>query len=309
MQSVADDQSPPGSTPERTPTSDPYSIASQRKLASLKRTVSHLGNIINRINLFMNSDEMQDLYPLLLAELPEEQQWRVFLSSALRADVDTNAYRGMVAQSKSLADEIASTAGRLADQINKMYAIELDNMPEELFSLWQLLQKTRESGSSEPAFTRWRDVKNTVLGEPHLWPVPSTTLKPMDHPSPAYDLIKNDLSDCLARIQNTTAPLEELPALHAAWTSAPPVQALLRTLEHSASFFSDSKTGGQRTSSQPQERDSKTDYIRSLAYLLTEEHHIPISINMKKAIAIAATVALSERHVAVSYSDVCNTLA
>ncbi|CAA0098951.1 Uncharacterised protein [Halioglobus japonicus] len=309
MQSKADEQSPPGSTPGGMPTSDPYSIGSQRKLASLKRTVSHLGSIINRINLFNSRDEMHDLYPLLLAELTEEQRWRVFLSSALRANVAANPHREMVAQSKSLAGEIASTAGRLADQINRMYAIELDNMPEAFFSLWQLLHRTKESDWAEPGFSKWCDAKNAILGEPHLWPEPSTTLKPMDHPSPAYDLIKDDLSDCLARIQNTIPPLEDLPALHSAWTSAPPVQTLLRTLEHSASDFSGSNTGGLRTSVQSQKPDSKIDYIRSLAYLLTEEHQIPISINIKKAIAIAATVSLSELHVAVSYNDVCNALA
>jgi hypothetical protein len=309
MQSKADDQSPPGSTPESAPTSNPYSIGSQRKLASLKRTVGHLDSIINRINLFKSRDEMQDLYPLLLAELTEEQQWRAFLSSALRANVDTTPYREMVVQGRNLADEIASTAGRLADQINRMYAIELDSMPEEFFSLWQLLHRTKESEWTEASFSKWCDAKSTIMGESHLWPEPSMTLKPMDHLSPAYDLIKDDLSDCLARIQNTTPPLEDLPVLHSAWTSAPPVQTLLRTLEHSASRFSGSKTGEMRTSIQSQRPDNKIDYIRSLAYLLSKEHQIPLSINIKKAIAITATVALSELHVAASYDDVRNALA
>jgi hypothetical protein len=309
MQNTTRDQSSPDPTLESSPNSNSPSNDTRRKLASVKRTVDYLDGIINRVNLFKTHDEMPNLYSLLLVELTDEKQWRAFLSSALRANNDTDSHREMVKESKNLADEITITAGKLADQIDQMYKIELDNMPEEFFSLWHLLNETNDSDWTKNRFSKWCEEKNAIMGETHLSPKPPMSSESVDHASPAYDLIMDDLNESLARIRNTSQRLEDpIMDLHSAWTAVPPVQTILRTLENSASRFSGSRTGmiGQAINSK--KANKKTEYIRSLAYFLTQEHQIPLSINIKKAIAIAATVILSGLDITTAYDDVRKAL-
>ena len=117
------------------------------------------------------------------------------------------------------------------------------------------------------------------------------------------------MQDDFFRAQNKLEAMYDVlikPAtkIQMAWNIAPKLPALLRTLAATASVYKPTPTGVVGAALSSQKSVPKTQFIRAIGYLLSEEYGVDLSTNIYKAIAITTMVVLNNPEMDVSYDDV-----
>jgi hypothetical protein len=121
--------------------------------------------------------------------------------------------------------------------------------------------------------------------------------------------MRDDLNRTLRNVfESAMIRGEPIHNYESAWFSAPKVPTLLMTLAASAAQFEPAQSGMVGAALARREKLHKTAFIRGFAHLLSEEHNLALSTNIKKAIAIVATVILDDPNIDVTYDDVRHAL-
>jgi hypothetical protein len=268
--------------------------------------------LIRQILLLTDDDRMKSAYSLLLPELENEQQWRGFFSSGLRANYNYIVHREYLDRGKKLASKISATANKLAEELSKFESIEIDNTPKEFSSLWHLLYRAGEDVWSDGMIENWVQYRDTILGDEFVEAESKSRIEYREIMNPIAAIMQEDQERSVRKREpshpSQAGPDDSKTELQNAWVVAPGVQALLKTLAARAAQYEPSQIGMVGAGNKLRERTLSTTFIRGFAYLLTEENSITLSTNIKKAMATVATVLLDDGDIDISYDDVRKAL-
>lgn len=266
--------------------------------------------IEHNIKLLTTHPDMRDVYAILTKEFDNEEQWRGFFGSALKAHYSYFRHREAKSRAKELSSEIASTAASLATLLSKINNLELDNAPSEFFSAWHLLHDVDNEACPQDRLQKWMQLRNKILGEDFFDPVPS--VKPpsfLSNPGPLTELVMDDVVRAEKKFQELNAILDDSKTdLETAWRAAPTVPMLLKSLAASAANFEPAQIGMVGSVVNSRKTTAHTHYIRALAYLLSNTHHIPITGNIMEAISTTTNVILYDEKKVVSRDTVYQAL-
>ncbi|MBZ0104611.1 MAG: hypothetical protein K8H84_03180 [Sulfuricella denitrificans] len=273
--------------------------ALREECMEIKESYAYLKDRVACMQRFAQDLNMKGAYAHLTKEL-EDHQWERFLYSAWAACKDYQHNRERLKQAKKVRDEIAETADKLAVLLNESMTIGL-NYPWEFFHIPTLLERTDNTESPNDR-VMWQAQRPVVLG------LPSRNENPENHvgatEAPTINIII--LPD--AGKQQEAAQIEPgertRQAVGYAWQNAPYFPALLETVAQAARDYEPQETGATAAAIASQKSARKTEYLRSLAFLLKETYHINLSVGIMKAMAIAAMVALDDPDLDCSYDDV-----
>ncbi len=264
---------------------------------------------VKSIKRLGEDERMRDAFSLLIGELNGDKQWQGFFKSALAARISYSKYRKGVKDAKQSANKIGRIADKLAQLIMELQDIELSNLPPEFFSVRHLLQKTDNYECFGGIFQTWRSVRPELLGK-HYQQVEGMT----DYNRNLSAFIPYGFKgDYAEQVEMEMRAIEDKSdqaqaKLHRVWRAAPALPALLNTLAEVAAGYTPENPGMVIAATTSNKDLQKTDYIRGFAHLLTEEHEIPLSKNIKKAIAIVGTVLHTDTDMDISYDDVRKAL-
>lgn len=282
------------------PATSPSNSQRYQTLASQIETIKRLGE----------DERMRPAYSLLTKELPDDTQLFRFLRAAWAANRKYSADRDDLKRAKALANHIRETSKVLSEQLIEFQKIEMDDNPPEFFDIRHLLSKSESEHSSAYHFERWQFLKGHVIGECH--PV-SPEVCPNDEslePYPFTYLYEEYEKQLTAEAEAITKTYGDTQAdLHLAWRSSPQLPALLDIVSEAAAEYAPQKAGFVGAATSSRKANIKTEYLRALADILTEDPVIPLSKDIMKAMVSVANVVINDPEIDTSYDDVRKALS
>jgi hypothetical protein len=104
-------------------------------------------------------------------------------------------------------------------------------------------------------------------------------------------------------------PVEQERALiRAIWQSAPSLSSILDTVKIAAQNWTPSEIGFIRAAIASRKKNPKTEYVRGFGDLLKKTHGFTLTPQLMKAMALTATVVITDKDLVVTYDDVRKAL-
>lgn len=270
------------------------------KCDELRQEHDYLEAQVACMRRFAEHLNMKDAYAFLVKEL-EDHQWEHFLYSAWAARKDYQHFRERLARARKVRTEIIENAERLAALLNESMAIGL-GYPWEFFSVRTLLAGT-DNTENENDCVMWQALRSNALG---MAPPKTSPATDGSDSQPGFRLILQNPGD---EPQAIDAGTKMRNAVSHAWEKAPYLPALLETLSQAARAYEPQETGATAAAIGSRNRNSKTEYIRAFATLLTEKYHIQLTAPIMNAMAAVVIVALDDPSHDASYDDVRKAIA
>jgi hypothetical protein len=172
-----------------------------------------------------------------------------------------------------------------------------------------LLETTTNHSLLDVKVKRWEELRHLILGEKHPPAIPDfNNEKPSTIP-PITDLYKEDFSRTINYFQDIVSQFDETQSdMQLAWSMAPNMPALLRTLAASAEKYKAEQTGMIGAIMDSQKKNRKTQHIRGFCYILIHDYNIHISPHLRKAIAVVSNVVLNDPDDSATAEDVRKAL-
>ncbi len=262
-----------------------------------------LETTISRIERLSTYTIMNNAYPQLVNELENQQQWNGFLSAALSAGIDYQEHRESIKAGKVLAKKIAKDAKKLAELLEEFEHLNLDNSPAEFSSVWHLFQViSKDEGLYK--FKNLGELLNPNIPERYMELTRGDSLpgRRRKKAGLVYEVMKDRVDRELTAINKTiTGGDHDTPY---PWRAAPELPILLKTLAAEADQFKPAQSGMVGAVMVKRESLYRNAFIRSFGYLLTEEHEIPLTKELMKAMAIFSDVVINDPEDPVSYQHI-----
>lgn len=284
-----------------------FSLSEQKTEAVKHRDM--LANNVECLQRLAHDKRMQAAFEQLNDKFYNDEQWRGFIYAAWAARMDYKYYREQLKSAKELRDEIADTSEKLARLLRKTSTVGLSDWPSELFSIPELLRNTDNHEMQDHNLCMWRSMRRHVLGDPPRRDIPeSEPEQETGEPPSAHEIV-------IVRVilepgeKPEIDPVEEVRnTLRYAWGTAPDLSALLDTVTRAAREFKPSRSGVIGAAIVSRQQNTKTEYLRAFGNLLTDVHHLTLTPDVMKAMAIVANVAINLPDVDVTYDDVRKSL-
>jgi hypothetical protein len=263
------------------------------------------------IKLLSTAAGMGEVYTILDKGLDTDTQLCKFLAAALWARHDYSKHEDNEQRGQELAEEIAFVSENLANLIREFHSLELENSPAEFLNLRALLRNTDECEENRIRFNVWEQVKPIVLGPGGQEEDKRGASNIEWKSNPITEVMHEDYIHMQKNFQAVVDEFNKIQSeLDFAWASAPRLPVLLSTLAKLASGYQPRRYGLIAAATNSRNRQvPKTPYIRGFGYLLSEVYGIPLTTKkIFKAIAITATVVLSDLDIEVSEATVRNQL-
>ena len=252
-----------------------------------------LAGTVNCVLRLARDDRMREAFALLTSEFSEDEQWRGFVYAAWAASRDYRPYRERLKRAAELKEEIANAADSLA-KLLRQFAKTGVSSPGEFDSVPALLRKTDNHELHGHNLHMWQLMRPYVLGE-----------------RPRRDV--SDREQVQLQSEGDSASLDPTEQAWAnlcyGWEVSPSFSELLDTMARAARDFKPTEYGMVGAATKTRQRSEKTEYLRAFGNLLTEVHHIALTIPVMKAMAIVANVAINLPDVDVTNDDVRKALA
>lgn len=272
-------------------------VAAEGHVASLKANVGALVGLATDIR-------MKEAYVLLGKEFSEDAQWRGFVAAAWAANMDFSKVRQKIKRAREHNVRIAGAARDLADLLERTSEFGI-SWPSEFGDVATLLRTTDNHEMQDHNLGMWRVMRRHVLGE--RWKDVTGDPSPPDvRPKVSIRRIivrKGDEAPCIDPAEQARAVIVY------AWSVAPPLSALLRTLQICASDFEPDEYGMLKAAAGTRQHNPKTEYLRAFAYILAEERQIDITPTVMKAMAITSNVVMNAPDIDATYDDVRKALS
>lgn len=284
-------------------------LSDHAKTREFKQFHRSLEDFVGRITRLRDDDRMGEVISKLNPEF-NDQQWCIFLSSALGAYYDYGEHRKRIAESKKIARKIASSADELRKLITEFSSLHIDNQPGEFTSIQKLLSLTDHYGAETPKLEEWQKVRSSLLGD-----IPQNTISPslqayQDEMPGLFRLHLEEFDRDSHFFENIDSFYEQKnDELQHAWDMAPTIPNLLVRLFISAKSYKPSQSGIVGSALSRQKRNSKYGYIRTLVYILREEPSIEFSPNVMKALAAITNIILNDKDDILSPAEVRTVVA
>lgn len=280
----------------------------RRKLIEEKDHRDMLAGDVSCLHRLATDPRMEEVYERLSEEFVDDAHWRGFIHSAWAAEVNFSKYREQLKRTADLNNEIVKTAQKLSDLLKKTADTGFSNWPQELYSIPELLRKTDNHEMQDRNLHIWRIMREHILGD-RPKPDLSESGSLQDESKQTFDspIVIRFVSPEKADIDPEEGRRN---ILRYAWGTAPDLSALLDTVAMVSREFKPTEYGmiGAALKSRQRSRAGNKEYLRAFGNLLTEVYDIPLTINVRKAMAQAATVVLNHPRVVVGYDDVVKAI-
>ncbi len=247
-----------------------------------------LANNVECLRRLAHDERMSDAFELLTSEFSNNEHWRGFIYAAWAARMDYKHYRERLERVKKLRDEIADTSKKLAGLLRDISTVCFSYWPSEFFSIPELLRNTDNHEMQDHNLHMWRSMRRHVLGDPPRCDIPESEPKETGKPTsaPEIEIVRVFLEP---GEKPEIDPAEEgRNTLRYAWGAVPNLPALLDTVVKAAREFTPSESGMIGAAIVSRQHSVKTEYLRAFGNLLTDVHHLTLTINIMKAMAIVA---------------------
>ena len=280
---------------------DPYLDRLRMRLVEAEKHRDMLAGYVGCLQRLAHDTRMQDAFELLSCEFTTDKQWRNFIHSAWSARVNFEEYRDRMRRATELKGDIADAADTLA-KLFRQFSETGMSRPDEFYSVPELLRQTDNHDMQGNNLHMWRAMRHYVLGDLPKRDIPEA--KPAENggepmrraeiPHSGDDYQGNETRD----------------TLRYAWGIAPDLSELLDTVAKAARNFQPSGSGmvGAAIKSRQRSRAENKEYLRAFGNLLTETHGLSLTLNIMKAMAIAATVVIDYPNIVVTYDDVTKAI-
>jgi len=254
----------------------PHSLRSACKRMQ-DRLQAHINNIRDDIacieRLTRSHDDgrdcdRQELYGRWLSGL-DDRKVVMFLLAACEAAHNHTRIRRQLREARLLRQEIIKGARELSRQIRTLESLDV-GMPKELVSTRALLRMANPSHPDD--VDAWEILRPQILGDE-----PDSIVKVCDE-------------------------LDSSVEVRSAWDSAPDLADLLEAAAMAAENYITALPLHSR------QKSKKTDAIRVFAGILTRIFKFDLTDRIKHAMAIAATIAINDPDIVVTYDNVRKAL-
>lgn len=290
-----------------------YVVGLRWKEAEAQKNCSSLIDDLECLRRLIHDARMREAYALLTLEISDDEQWRSLINAAYVARDDFAEWRNHLKQAEEAKEKIADAADKLAGLIENFSKNGVQG-PPEFYSVRDLLRITEYDGPSENNRYIWQAVRKDVLGERRKELEPDKQQQ-FDLPSPEVGERSRRPNFLTPRIRIRFVSSEDvvehdpLAPLRYGWEKAPQLPALLRTVAKVARDFEPHEDGVIGAVVNTRQGNTKTAYVRALAYLLLVRHKFALTNRLMRAMAIIANVAINSPDVDVTYDDVRKALA
>jgi hypothetical protein len=276
------------------------------KLRETEKYRNELAEDVSTLKLLIHDTRMKDVYKLLVTaffgEEDKEAKIDSFIHGAWSARLDFSKYREALKKANDLRSDIAETADKLANLLDKITNTGV-LCPAEFSSIPALLSNTDNHNMNNHNLYMWRSMRKYILGD-----LPE---REQSDNQIQYDE-KEPIELKIVFLEDSEKPIitsEEKTrnTLRYAWEKSPPLSEMLKTVSLAANEFEPSESGFIGRAISLRQSSEKTEYIRAFCTLLND-YKLTITTDVMKAIATTATVVINSPDVVVSYDDVRKAL-
>lgn len=260
-----------------------------------------------------HDDRMSEVFSLLIREIPTDEQLRGFFHSARTANDDYSKHRTRVRNAKALIRKIATTAGRLASELQQFEKTGVPG-PGEFYSIPELLWKADNPNWRQHELRMWLARQGQVMSGA-LNTETNEDIQP-ELAKPDIELeIPKGMGGVDLRIEGVTASLagktsnaDFAMGLQVVRVNTPPLSAMLQTLADGARKFTPSESGMIGVAISSQKENNRLEYVRALAILLIDAKYFTLTNSLIKAIEITANVTIDSPDGGLTHDDVRKAL-
>lgn len=252
---------------------------------------------------------MDDAYSILISEFQHttdaQSKWQRFLIASLRACYDYESHRNAAKRGIELKKKIAKSSKELAKSLMEFESLNLDTTPPEFSSIRHLLLSTELTSPFAEISEKWRELKPSFVGLPFSQDQSLISETSITEAPSVADLFTDDLMRFMRPLNKLgSGYLNSANDIEQAWSIAPSLPQLLKTVELKSSNYIPSQTGMVGAAVNSRETNKRTQYIRAFGFLLAEEYDIKLTTPIKKAMASVVNVVLNDLDKDTHYDDV-----